>query len=167
MVKSRARRLLLFTTPAFGRCSKFPRFRRRHDLKKPLFVGFYRWHLPDPIMFSSDLRVTIQQIGAAYFLKGQEAEFEAYRATHPGAGNGWLTDMDLGDLLAFAIAERSDDYCATSYIYCERPQAVTRYETADAVKDIALLPNQPRAGIAPSEGSRDFLNRKVKERWGG
>jgi hypothetical protein len=25
--------------------------------------GFYRWHLPDPICFSRDLRVTAQQIG--------------------------------------------------------------------------------------------------------
>ena len=30
----------------------------------PDFVGFYRWHLPDPIVFRDELRVTIQQIGA-------------------------------------------------------------------------------------------------------
>jgi len=29
----------------------------------PDFVGFYRWHVPDPVMFASSLRVTIQQIG--------------------------------------------------------------------------------------------------------
>jgi hypothetical protein len=29
----------------------------------PDFVGFYRWHVPDPIMFDTGLRVTIQQIG--------------------------------------------------------------------------------------------------------
>ena len=44
----------------------------------PDFVGFYRWHLPDPIMFSDDLRVTIQQIGAKFFAAGQEAELAAY-----------------------------------------------------------------------------------------
>ena len=26
-------------------------------------VGFYRWHLSDPVVFSEDLRVTVQQIG--------------------------------------------------------------------------------------------------------
>jgi Protein of unknown function (DUF2961) len=31
----------------------------------PDFVGFYRRHVPDPIMFARDLRVTIQQIGCA------------------------------------------------------------------------------------------------------
>jgi hypothetical protein len=137
------------------------------DLKKPVFVGFYRWHVPDPIMFSRDLRVTIQQIGAAYFLKGQEAEFEAYRATHPGAGRGWITGSELGDLIAFAIAERSDDYCASSFVYCERPQAVPRYDAEAAVRDIGLLPDEPRAGISPSEDVRDYLNSKIKEQWGG
>ena len=56
----------------------------------PDFVGFYRWHLPDPVMFAADLRVTIQQIGAAFFLHGQEAEIAAYERTNPVAGEGWL-----------------------------------------------------------------------------
>ena len=29
----------------------------------PDLVGFYRWHLPDPVMFRSDLKVTIQALG--------------------------------------------------------------------------------------------------------
>ena len=29
----------------------------------PPMRGFYRWHIPDPIHFSSDLKVTLQQIG--------------------------------------------------------------------------------------------------------
>jgi Protein of unknown function (DUF2961) len=29
----------------------------------PDFVGFYRWHVPDPIMFAREFRMTIQQIG--------------------------------------------------------------------------------------------------------
>ena len=28
--------------------------------------GFYRWHIEDPIAFSRDIRVTIQQIGVGY-----------------------------------------------------------------------------------------------------
>lgn len=28
--------------------------------------GFYRWHLPDPVMFDENIKVTIQQIGAGY-----------------------------------------------------------------------------------------------------
>ena len=72
---------------------------------QPDFVSFYRWHVPDPIMFERDLKVTIQQIGAMFFLQGQEAEKEAYDQTNPVAGEGWQTDgppgaARLGDLRA-------------------------------------------------------------------
>ena len=50
------------------------RTRRRSAM--PDFVGFYRWHLPDPIMFARDCAVTIQQIGMHLFLEGQEEERE-------------------------------------------------------------------------------------------
>ena len=50
------------------------------------FVGFYRWHLLDPVMFGRELRVTIQQIGGAYFGDGQENEYEHFVQTHRPAG---------------------------------------------------------------------------------
>ena len=34
---------------------------------QPELVGFYRWHVPDPVVFRDRLRVTIQQLGAAMF----------------------------------------------------------------------------------------------------
>jgi hypothetical protein len=34
-----------------------------YDGATPPMRGFYRWHLPDPILFEKDLRVTVQQIG--------------------------------------------------------------------------------------------------------
>jgi hypothetical protein len=105
----------------------------------PEFVGFYRWHLADPIMFRTDLRVTIQQIGAAFFGAGAEAELAAYEQSHPVAGDGWHRHLAPG-LLAWAIAERVDDYCATSFIYCQEPQAVTPVDVAEAVADIERRP---------------------------
>jgi hypothetical protein len=99
------------------------------------FVGFYRWHLLDPIMFSSDLRVTIQQIGAAFFLAGQETEMGAYLRTNPPAGSGWAPTHNPA-LAGGGIVERVDDYCATSYVYCRRPQSVPRLDIAAAVADI-------------------------------
>ena len=56
---------------------------------QPDFVSFYRWHVPDPIMFERDLRVTIQQIGAMFFAAGQEEQLAAYERTNPVAGEGW------------------------------------------------------------------------------
>jgi hypothetical protein len=106
-------------------------------------VGFYRWHLPDPIMFERDLRVTIQQIGAKFFAAGQEDAMAAYERTNPVAGEGWRTDVP--GVLAWGIAERVDDFCATSYVYCTRPQAVPRLDVATAVADIERKPYETAA----------------------
>jgi hypothetical protein len=99
------------------------------------FAGFYRWHLLDPIMFSSDLRVTIQQIGFAYYLRGQEEEMEAFLRTNPAAGSGWSHNPGSG-VAGSGIAERVDDYCATSYVYCRRPQPVPPLDIGAALADI-------------------------------
>lgn len=37
-----------------------------HNDDAPPMRGFYRFHLPDPIYFEQDLRVTVQQIGVSY-----------------------------------------------------------------------------------------------------
>jgi hypothetical protein len=105
----------------------------------PDLVGFYRWHLADPIMFERELKVTIQQIGAKSFWGGQEAALEAYSKTNPPAGLGWLRDFVPG-MLAWGIAERVDDYCATAYVYCTEAQAVPRVDPAAAAADIERLP---------------------------
>ena len=90
---------------------------------QPDFVSFYRWHVPDPIMFERDLRVTIQQIGAMFFAQGQEAEKAAYDQHQPGRRRGLDTDGPPA-LLAWGICERVDDYSCTSYVYCQEPQGV-------------------------------------------
>ena len=106
---------------------------------RPDFVGFYRWHLADPIMFERSLRVTIQQIGFALFTTGQEQEFEAYTRTNPVAGRGWQRTPRPG-VIAQGIAERVDDYCATAYVYCLEPQPVTPLDVQLALADIARRP---------------------------
>ena len=114
---------------------------------QPDLVGFYRWHLHDPIMFERDLRVTIQQIGAKGFAPGQEAELAAYQETNPVAGNGWLRDLSPA-LLAWGIAERKDDYCATAYVYCTEAQPVPRVDPAVATADIGRFPYE---AMGPTE----------------
>ena len=39
-------------------------------------------------------------------------------------------------MLAWGIAERVDDYCATAYVYCTEAQAVTRVDVGAATTDI-------------------------------
>jgi Protein of unknown function (DUF2961) len=59
--------VLTFSAPYFG----YPYSSARDTTKASPFStemppshGLYRWHLPDPIYFTEDLRVTLQQIGA-------------------------------------------------------------------------------------------------------
>jgi D-arabinan exo alpha-(1,3)/(1,5)-arabinofuranosidase (non-reducing end) len=105
----------------------------------PDFVGFYRWHLPDPVMFTRALRVSIQQIGFASFTVGEDEAFARYARTNPAAGAGWVHNARPG-FLAYGIAERVDDYCATSFVYCREPQAVPRVDVRAALADITRRP---------------------------
>lgn len=101
----------------------------KSPLSSPDFLSFYRWHIPDPIMFSKDLRVTLQQIGWIPKLESKE-ELERYKATHLPAAKDWV----LG------LAERQDDYCATAFVYCRTPQSVPRLNIDSSIAKIARMP---------------------------
>ncbi|TMK64531.1 MAG: DUF2961 domain-containing protein [Actinobacteria bacterium] len=105
----------------------------------PAFVAFYRWHLPDPIVFTDDVRVTIQQIGAAMFAAGQEAEAEAYFAGNPAAGQGVHRDVFPG-IAVFGIAERVDDYSAAAFLYARDVQEVPPVDPVAACGDLERRP---------------------------
>jgi hypothetical protein len=107
----------------------------------PDLVGFYRWHVPDPIVFDRDLRVTIQQIGAASFGPDERDARVAYEITNPVAGEGWLA---LGADTVFGICERVDDYSAAAFTYCLDPQPVPPVDVAAATADIGLLDHERR-----------------------
>lgn len=108
----------------------------------PAFVGFYRWHVVDPIVFTDELRVTIQQIGMHTVPAGEGAadSFAAFAAAHPAAGDGWL--RGLPGVEALGIHERVDDYCATAFFYLRTPQAVDRLDVDVARADLARLPHE-------------------------
>jgi hypothetical protein len=55
-----------FTTPYSGMPQVFPADR---IYAPPQRFGLYRWHIPDPVRFEKDLRVTIQSIG--WFREGR------------------------------------------------------------------------------------------------
>ena len=107
----------------------------RGPLQNPDLVGFYRWHLADPIVFARDLRVTLQQIGMHVFLEGQEDEL----AAAPAAGAGYRP-LDRPGVLAMGLTERVDDCCATAFVLAAEPQPVPRASLADAVADVERRP---------------------------
>jgi hypothetical protein len=77
---------------------------------------FYRYHIPDPIYFYKDIRVTIQQIG--YLAPhSREAIVKAGRRLYR-AGPGRV-EMDTSRDGKF---EREDDWSSCSYFYLDRPE---------------------------------------------
>ncbi len=119
---------------------------------KPDFVGFYRWHLPDPMVFEREMRATIQQIGALMVHKGAEHLMAEWERRYTLAGNGWVTGEVLANspLHAFAIAERVDDYCAAAFVYAREAQSVPRLDVAAALADIGRreYERKPRGLVA-------------------
>ncbi len=101
-------------------------------LSQPDFVGMYRWHLSDPIIDATDVKVTVQQIGAVLFSPGHEAEMAEIEDSRRLAGEGW----PIADTFTFGPVERVDDACATAYVYCREPQTVGRLNVAMAVADL-------------------------------
>jgi Protein of unknown function (DUF2961) len=118
---------------------------------KPDFVGFYRWHIPDPAIFEREMRATIQQIGALMVPKGAERLMKDWGERYTLAGNGWVTGEPLANspLHAFAIAERVDDYCAAAFVYAREPQSVPRLDVAAVLADIGRRDYERKArGLA-------------------
>lgn len=121
--------------------------------------SFYRHHIPDPIFFHQDIRVTMQQIGGA--LKRQLLEMEkrvgpirivSVNTTQPprrfikALDEGWsLADprIDPEDWCNFE--REGDDWAACAYFYLDRPEN-------------GLPPLQPAAlrlaGLAGTEGAK-------------
>lgn len=78
--------------------------------------AFYRFHIPDPVYFYRDIRVTMQQIGyIADYSRGPITRTgkKLFRA---GAGT---VEMDTSKDGKF---ERADDWSSTAYFYLDRPQ---------------------------------------------
>lgn len=77
---------------------------------------FYRYHVPDPVYFQRDVRVTMQQIGyLADHSRG--AVIRTGRKLY-AAGPG-LVEKDLKTDGKF---ERSDDWSSCAYFYLDRPE---------------------------------------------
>jgi hypothetical protein len=100
------------------------------------YVGFYRWHLTDPVPFRESIKVTLQQMGHGAFAAGDEAAFAEFRREHLPAGREWAEYELSGEMLFFGLYERRDDWSATSFVYCAQPQAVPTLDVAAAVADL-------------------------------
>jgi hypothetical protein len=82
--------------------------------EKKMQWTFYRYHVPDPIYFRTDVRVTIQQIG--YLAEHSRAPVVRAGRRLYRAGPGRV-EMDLSKDGKF---ERADDWSSCTYFYLNR-----------------------------------------------
>ncbi len=77
---------------------------------------FYRYHVPDPVYFYKDIRVTIQQIGYLAPHSREQLVKQNRKLYRTGPG---LVEMDTSKDGKF---ERDDDYSSCTYFYLDRPE---------------------------------------------
>ncbi len=80
--------------------------------------AFYRFHIPDPVYFYQDIRVTIQQIG---FGKDEGIEMLS-KMKHPiyKAGEN-LEQVDFSKDHSYLFFERTDNVASCAYFYLNKP----------------------------------------------
>jgi hypothetical protein len=96
--------------------------------------NFYRWHIPDPIYFNKDIRVTMQQIGGwgkeelkALYQKGVNLKPVSVSGTATFLrlfdipNPPLITDKDFPD--GWVNFYRIDDYSSVSYFYLDKPSS--------------------------------------------
>jgi hypothetical protein len=76
---------------------------------------FYRYHIPDPVYFRRDVRVTMQQIGYLGDHSRGTLVREGRRLYRAGAGAVAL------DITRDGKFERTDDWSSCAYFYLDRP----------------------------------------------
>ena len=97
--------------------------------------AFYRFHIPDPVYFYDDIKVTIQQMGGAPGEKVQELVNNGARLTpvtvdHVPHFTNLLELDEIPELededfpQGWTNFYRSDDVSATAYFYLDRPAGV-------------------------------------------
>lgn len=84
--------------------------------------AFYRYHVPDPVYFDRDIRVTIQQIGCWDPFSIREMHQAGRKLVHPGTEQA-LVDMKAAVADAgYGMFERQDDWSSCAYFYLDRPE---------------------------------------------
>jgi hypothetical protein len=85
-----------------------------------LQFSFYRWHVPDPVYFHSDIRVMLQQIGL-----WDPRTVPLFRAA--GSRNFYMKpdnaiDWNNPGITKYGLMERRDDVSSCAYYYLDRPE---------------------------------------------
>jgi hypothetical protein len=87
---------------------------------QPRHIAFYRYHIPDPIYFHSNIKVTIQQIG---WVGSGEVMDNLSRLNNPLMSADEKSEpIDFSGNKKAILFERSDDYASCTYFYLSEPE---------------------------------------------
>ena len=79
-------------------------------------ASFYRFHIPDPLYFEKDIRLTIQQLGFMTPELRQTFGERGIQVYKPGGGAFFDLENDIG------LYERvGDDFSSIAYFYLSAP----------------------------------------------
>jgi hypothetical protein len=87
--------------------------------------GFYRLHIPDPVYFHRDVRVTIQVMGGPSYRQMLDAldRDPGIRFMKAGDGSEYYSREELeADPQRAEVMERVDDHSAMAWFYLDRPE---------------------------------------------
>ena len=94
--------------------------------------SYYRYHIPDPVFFNTDCRVTIQQMGGSRYPKATELQNKNVpmipvtiltEKIHHVYSKDTVVDLDDPKLPhSWTNFYRSDDVSATAYFYLDKPR---------------------------------------------
>ena len=87
--------------------------------------GFYRFHIPDPVYFRKDIRVTIQVMGGPSYKAMLDAldKQPSLKFMKAGDGSEYYTREELEKNKDWSnVMERIDDHCATAYWYMDKAE---------------------------------------------
>jgi hypothetical protein len=104
--------------------------------------GFYRLHIPDPVYFHKDIRVTIQVMGGPNYQGMLDAlkRDPSLKLMKAGKGGEYYTREELEKNPSRAeVMERIDDHCAAAYWYMDKP-VDSLGPIADAAERVKDLP---------------------------
>ncbi len=89
--------------------------------EKNMHYSFYRLHVPDPVYFTRDVRVTLQQMGIWEEKTRAELEKASPKVFRAGPGMEEVDLRELGDGWPIGYFERADDVSSCVYFYLDRP----------------------------------------------
>ncbi len=122
------------------------------------WYSFYRLHIPDPVYFQKDFRITIQQLGGTMKADVVKMVREGVPVQPVSINNNtdFIRLLEMGEKVnledptlpdGWVNYFRRDDYCATAYFYLDKPESGLPPLAAVAERTSGIGGAQPSSNV--------------------